>query len=147
MTDHDKSSEFAPEEIARFAELDRAAARAAVVKKAELLAWAYERQAAREAAAHEATLPKREPAPAKRIQGAEMTQAWQSYIADRIERSERQTIRACMKAAGELLGKDIVELEKRCAQLESEIRELKDRETTRRLRAVPSTPPDAMISR
>ena len=58
-----------------------------------------------------------------------------------------KTIRACMKAAGELLGKDIVALEKRCAQLESEIRELKDRETTRRLRAVPSTPPDATISR
>ena len=35
--------------------------------------------------------------------------------------------------------------EKRCAQLESEIRELKDRETTRRLRAVPSTPPDAIV--
>ena len=55
-------------------------------------------------------------------------------------------IRNISRAVGQSLGADIVALEKRCAALEAEVRELRDRETTRRLRAVPSTPPDAMIA-
>jgi hypothetical protein len=70
-----------------------------------------------------------------------MSEAWTDYI----DKCDRATVRACMAAVGEVIGKDVVALEKRCADLERELSEMKDRETTRRLRAVPPSPPDAMI--
>ena len=51
-----------------------------------------------------------------------------------------------MAAVGEVIGKNVIELEKRCAALEAELAEMRDRETTRRLRAVPSSPPAALIA-
>jgi len=45
-----------------------------------------------------------------------------------------------MRAIAKAIGQDIVALEKRCAALEAELAELRDRELSRRLRAVPSTP-------
>ena len=46
-----------------------------------------------------------------------------------------------------MLGKDVVELEKRCARLEAEVAELRDRlEQQRGLRAVPPSNPAALIA-
>jgi hypothetical protein len=73
-------------------------------------------------------------------------QEWANYIAARIKRAEDRTICACMAAVGEVIGKNVIELEKRCAALEAELAEMRDRETTRRLRAVPSSPPAALIA-
>jgi hypothetical protein len=69
-----------------------------------------------------------------------------NYIVARIKRAEDRTIRACMAAVGEVIGKNVVELEKCCAALEAELAEMRDRETTRRLRAVGSSTPGAMIA-
>ena len=74
------------------------------------------------------------------------SQEWANYIAARIKRSEDRTIRACMAGVGEVIGKNVVELEKRCAALEAELAEMRGRETARRLRAVPPSPPSALIA-
>jgi hypothetical protein len=159
MTGPDKSSEFEP------AESEREAERAAVLKKAELLAWAYERQAAREAAAHEASKPRGEPAPVRRSQGADMTRDWQNYIKDQIARSERASEvamcgaikqaldareRAVMKAVAQIV---VAEerareaLAERVKALEAEIATLRG---ARGLRAVPGptspTSPASLIA-
>jgi hypothetical protein len=122
------------------------AERAARNKREEVLAWALDRQAARNA-------PKsyEPPVDGQRRQAAvpepnTFSQEWANYIAAKVKRSEESTIRACMTAVGEVIGKNVVELEKRCAALEAELAELRDRETTRRLRAVPSSTPGAMIA-
>jgi hypothetical protein len=62
-----------------------------------------------------------------------------------VKGAEQHTIHACMEAIGEVLGRDIVALGKRCAALETEIAKLKGRDLDRRLRAVPATP-EALIA-
>ena len=59
-----------------------------------------------------------------------------------IEKRERSLIRSIGNAIGETLGKDVIALEQRCAALETELAELRDRLNQERgqrgLRAVPS---------
>ena len=92
-----------------------------------------------------------------------MTRDWQDYIKDRIARSERasetamceaikqkldQQERAVMKAIAQVMVDEERQregLQRRIETLERELAEMRDRETTRRLRAVPSTPPDAAM--
>jgi hypothetical protein len=62
------------------------------------------------------------PAPADLIAAG-----WSPFIADQVKRSEAHAIRACMKAAGEVLGQDLVAAEKRIAALEAEVSELRNR--------------------
>jgi hypothetical protein len=50
------------------------------------------------------------------------------------------------RAIAETLYKDVIALEKRCERLERELEELKGHELSRRLKAVPPSPPDAMIA-
>ena len=74
-----------------------------------------------------------------------MTEAWQSYIAREINRARLPTLKIAADCVVESIGKDLVAAERRIAALEAKVRELRDRETARRLRAVPSTP-GAMIA-
>jgi len=60
-----------------------------------------------------------------------------------VKQSEARAIGAAMRAVAEVIGQDIIELEKRCAALEAELAELKGRDIDRRLRAVPK--PAALI--
>jgi hypothetical protein len=116
-----------------------------LIKREETLAWAIERQAALRRAEHEASKPQPEPAPVRRAAAApanSFTKEWQSYISRQLDRRDRLMARAI----AETIGKDIVALERRCAALEAELAELRDRETTRRLRAVPASPPNPLIA-
>jgi len=107
------------------------------------------------AEARQAITPSTECAPPPRDYGrqrraaapapADMTAGWQRYIGGQVKQSEARAIGACMKAVGEVIGKDIIALERRCERLETEIAELRERlDQQRGLRAVPSI--DQMIA-
>ena len=55
----------------------------------------------------------------------DVTADWQRYIADRIRQAEARTIRGCMAAVGEMIGKDLVAAERGIAALEAEVCELR----------------------
>lgn len=148
LEDIERAHHDRPRAISEFAsaEIERDAEREAVLKKAELLAWAYERQAAREAAEHERSKPRAEPAPARRShRGADMTEQWRGYIRAQLDAQQR----AMMKAVAQVVVDEErarEALQRRIEQLEREISELKGRDIDRRLRAVPSAPPESMIA-
>ena len=140
---------WGPRRTEREIEAREDAARAARLEQArrdEIVQWATARAAELRRAEHEATLPQREPDRTSRRQevshqGAEMTREWQDYIRQQLDRQERAMMKAIAQVvieeerAREALGE-------RVKALEAEVAELRDRETTRRLRAVPSTPPE-----
>ena len=79
------------------AELERDAERAALIKREETLAWCYQRQAEREAAAHEASKPRPEPSPRLRAAApapATVSAGWASYIDARIKQADERTIKS-----------------------------------------------------
>jgi hypothetical protein len=47
---------------------------------------------------------------------------WTRYIAGEVKQSEARD-RPCMKAVGEVIGKDVVALERRCERFETQLRE------------------------
>ena len=74
-----------------------------------------------------------------------MSEAWDGLTYDK---RDGATVRACMAGAvGEVIGKDIVALEQRCAALEAELAAMRVGGTRPgRLRAVPASAPAAMIA-
>ena len=91
-TDDPTQSEFPAgdrEELEREARIEQA-------KREEIVYWALNRAAELRRAEHEASLPKREPAPARRShQGAaDMTRQWEAYIEGRIGAVQRSLIKA-----------------------------------------------------
>jgi hypothetical protein len=156
MSDPEPSSGFACAETER--ENAARAARIDQARREEIVNWAMARAEELRRAEHEATLPKAEPAPARRShRGADMTREWQDYIADRIKQSEQQTIRAIMEAVNEgdlrvhrarneKREEALALLRAEIAELRAELAELRQERGQRSLRAVPSTTPGAMIA-
>ena len=119
--------------------------RAAVLKRAEMLEWAYARQAAREAAARNAPQSQ---APARRAAApapapAQLTADGQTYIRQQLDKRDRAMTRAIATALVDE-ERQREALERRCAALETELAELRNRLDQERgqrgLRAVPSSP-------
>ena len=156
MTDPDKLSEF------ESAELERDAERAAVLKKEELLAWCYERQAARREAEHQATLPKATASVTSRRAASqpfatdEVIQAVGIKLKElraEIRAADECTIRAAMKAVAEVVVAEERARERECAglrerviALEAELAGLRQERGQRGLRAVPPSSPASLFA-
>jgi hypothetical protein len=134
----DKRSEFPDGEDREKIEREMAE-REAVIKRAEVLAWAYERQAAR--GVTNVTPEKRFPSARRALretdsQPAAMSREWTDYIQRQIARHER----AMARAVGQVMVDEErarEKVEQRCAALESELAELRDRlDQGKRLKAV-----------
>jgi LPS O-antigen subunit length determinant protein (WzzB/FepE family) len=111
-------------------ELERVIAeRDAEIRKAELLAWCEQRNAAREEERHAAETITKSATTTRRAQAMNDTAGWQAYIAREIERANKDWIEAAMSAVGiklkELRAEAQAEREKMRAEFELEIARLR----------------------
>ncbi len=128
MTDDDLER-YAFSEAEREASEREMAERAAAARSAEMRAWAERRAVDR-------------PEPAVQAPPPDFTAEWQSYITNKVARSEERMLKACMTAVGKALVEQRKELK---AEFDAELMKLRaeflqaqlDQERAKRVRTVP----------
>jgi len=129
------------------------AARQHKIDADEMLAWAAARTAARNARPAEPVVKDyhRAELPQHQVRAPEtLSQQWVNYIAREIKRGRMRTMEIMTEALGETVIKGLVDVERRCEKLESELAavkaELAETRGGPRLRAVAPFDKDSMIA-